>query len=247
MPLLGFFILLTALFCAIHAGKTGRPQFWLYLIVMMPLLGPLAYFAVELLPELWRGPEGRMAATKMRKLVDPHRDLRAAAERAEVAATAQSKADLAEEYLRSGRPEEAVVLYKAALSGIHENEPDLMLGLARALFAKGEFAETQRVLEALREHNPGYQSAPGHLLYARSLEQQNREEAALYEYAALVLYYPGQEAKCRYAELLLHRGEHETAMRLFDQVRTAVERAPRVYAKSQREWLFLAKRRLAGG
>jgi hypothetical protein len=95
-----------------------------------------------------------------------------------------------------------------------------MLGLARALFALGDAHETQVTLERLREANPGYASPDGHLLYARSQEQQGKADAALYEYAALVPYYPGQEARARYY-------------------------GPRHQYREQREWYDLAKKHLA--
>jgi len=246
VPVFGIFVLLTDLLCIVHASKTGRPQYWFYIIIMLPGAGALAYFLFELLPEVVRGPEGRKAAAKVQKLVDPEKDLRAAIERLEITDSIRTRTDLAEECLAAGKPEMAVELYRAALKGIHASEPDLMFGLARALFANSDFRATQQTLEELRRENPKYQSAEGHLLYARSLEAQGNEEAALFEYAALG-YYPGQEARCRHAELLWKRGERDAANRLFEEVKKAIERAPRVYAKSQGEWLLLAKRRLAEG
>ena len=104
----------------------------------------------------------------------------------EISPSAQNKAALANELLLARQPEAAAALYREALSGIHATYPALMLGLARALFAVGDAHETEVTLERLREANPGYASPDGHLLYAQSLEQQGKTDAALYEYAALV-------------------------------------------------------------
>jgi hypothetical protein len=245
MPLLGFFLLLTAVACAVHAAKTGRPQFWMYLILMLPAIGPLAYFACELLPEFLASPEARRTATRVRKVVDPEKDLRAAIERASVTDSIAARTEVAEECLRLGRPHDAAALYRGALTGVHEHEPDLMLGLARAEFGAAEYDAAQRTLESLRAHNPEWQSPEGHLLYARSLEEQGNDEAALFEYEALAGYFPGQEAKCRWAELLLRRGERHKAREVYQDVQGAIERAPKVYAQGQREWLQQARRRLA--
>ena len=58
------------------------------------------------------------------------------------------------------------------------------------------------MLRQLREANPDYHSPDGHLLFARSLEDQDKIDQALQEFTALVNYYPGQEGRCRYALLL---------------------------------------------
>jgi hypothetical protein len=48
-------ILLAQIACLIHAGRTGRPYFWLMIILFVPGLGILAYLAVEVIPGLLRG------------------------------------------------------------------------------------------------------------------------------------------------------------------------------------------------
>jgi hypothetical protein len=45
---------------------------------------------------------------------------------------------LADECVRLERHEEAIDLYKSALTGMHETEPGAMLGLATAEFRKGD-------------------------------------------------------------------------------------------------------------
>ncbi|HWG80800.1 MAG TPA: tetratricopeptide repeat protein, partial [Stellaceae bacterium] len=85
-------------------------------------------------------------------------------------------------------------------------------------FAQGDLAETQTVLEQLRAANPNINSPEGHMIYTRSLELQGKTEQALREYAALITYYPGQEARCRYARLLAENGRAAEARRLFEEV-----------------------------
>ena len=159
--------------------------------------------------------------------------------------TVQNKTALAQEYLAAGQPQDAVALYREALSGIHATDPALMLGLARALFTLGDTAEVLATLDRLREANPAYTSPEGHLLYARSLEMEGRTAEALSEYAALIAYYPGQEARCRYALLLQMTGRVAEARNLFEEIRKAIAYGPRHQYRAQREWYELARRQLA--
>ena len=245
MPALGLLILAAQVLCVAHVVRTGRPFWWIYLIVFAPLVGTIVYLGVELLPGLYHGPTARQTAARVAKVLDPYRGMRAAWRRLEMSPTVQNKTALAEEYLAAGKPQDAVTLYREALSGIHATDPSLMLGLARALFALGDVAEVLVTLERLREANPDYTSPDGHLLYARSLEIVGRTEAALREYAALTAYYPGQEARCRYALLLQLSGRIAEARNLFEEICKAIDYGPRHQYREQREWYQLARRQLA--
>jgi hypothetical protein len=121
-----------------------------------------------------------------------------------------------------------------------------MLGLARAQFALGDFSGTCEVLNRLRAAHPDLHCPGGHLLYAQSLEQQGEIERALIEYAALVEYYPGEEARCRLALLLQKAGRVAEAKVLFQQVVRSVERATKLYYRAERDWYEVARRNLTG-
>ena len=245
MPALGLLILGAQVLCVIHVVRPGRPYWWIFLIVMVPLVGILVYLIVEMLPGVLGSRGTRQAVAGAAKVFNPGRSLREAQRQVEISPSAQNKAALANELLLAGQPEAAAVLYREALTGIHATDPALMLGLARALFALGDAHETQVTLERLREANPGYASPDGHLLYARSLAQQGKMDAALYEYAALVPYYAGQEARARYALLLEKTGRVDEAQKIFEEIRQAVDYGPRHQYREQREWYDLAKRHLA--
>src|SRR5262249_57066350 len=90
------------------------------------------------------------------------------------------------------------------------DEPVFFLGRARAEFGDGHPADAVATLDDLRHRWPDYQSAEGHLLYARALEEIGRTDAAIEEYKALAGYFPGAEARVRYG-LLLDRLDRQTA------------------------------------
>ncbi len=98
------------------------------------------------------------------------------------------------------------------------DEPIYMLGRARAEFGLGRFTDTVATLDQLRQKWPDYQSAEGHLLYARALEGSDQLKEAADEYAAVSNYYPGAEARVRYALLLRKAGRDREAHNLLDGV-----------------------------
>jgi hypothetical protein len=244
MPAFGVLLLLAQIACAVHVVRTGRHYVWIYVVVFVPVVGMAAYLLAEILPELVESRTARRAATQVEKTVNPGRRLREAERRVQLTPTAENKAALAAEYLLAGKAAEAAALYREALAGIHADDPGMTLGLARALFAEEKFAEAQQTLEALQAENPKLHAPEAHLLFARCLEEQGKNGAALAEYRVLVHYYPGQEARCRYAMLLQRSGHGDDARRIFEEICQLVEYGPRYQRFMQREWYDVAKRAL---
>jgi hypothetical protein len=242
MPIFAGLGLLLALGCAIHAGKTGRPFFWIYLCLFLPGIGPLAYLALEVLPELFGTRRGRQATSAVVRAINPEKTYRALHDEVETAPTVENMRRLAEECVAIGRFAEAIALYRQCLTGMYASDPALLLPLAQAQFAAGQHADARATLDQLRAANPDFDSADGHLLYARTLEALGDDAGARREYEALIAYYPGPEATCRYALLLQRVGETQAAASLFTQVKRQLDRAPRHVRAMHREWHQVAAR-----
>jgi hypothetical protein len=110
MPALGLLILGFQVLCVTHVVRTGRPFWWIYLIVFATLVGTIVYLGVEILPALYRGPTARQAVTRTAKVLDPGRGVRDAWRRLELSPTVQNRTALAQEYLAAGQPQDAVPL-----------------------------------------------------------------------------------------------------------------------------------------
>ena len=228
----------------IHIVKTGRNTLWIWLVIFVPLVGGLAYFAVEILPELMGSRSAKRAASGLRKTVDPHRDLRQASQQLAVNDSVDSRRRVADQLLERGRFQEAMDHYRAAMTGIYSHEPLLMLGVARSQFALNQFAESRQTLDQLIANNPDFKSAEGHLLYARALESEGNVEKALSEYQALSKYYSGAEAMYRHAMLLKRQGQTDRGNALLKELLANAELAGAVFRKEQREWIEAARKEL---
>ena len=104
--------------------------------------------------------------------------------------------------------------------------------------------DLRSTLDWLRETWPQYQSAEGHLIYARALEQGGLMVEALTEYEALSLYYPGAEARVRQGLLLRRMGREGDAKSVLGQVLVQLSRAPTYVRKVEAEWITAAQRAL---
>lgn len=230
--------------CAVHVVRTGRPLYWIFIILIGSFIGVAIYVCAEVLPNLGSSPTARRAVRGVRDRVDPEHGKRRATRDLEVADTLDNRRRLAEQGLASGDFQQAEALYGKCLVGMYKTDPHLMLGLAQAQFALGQVSQARATLDALIAANPTFRSFDGHLLYARSLEAEGNVAGALHEFDALVQGFPGEEARVRHAQLLKRDGQHAKAADTLREVVKRASLAPKYYQREQRTWIDLARREL---
>jgi hypothetical protein len=242
----GALSLLVLIGLIVHCIKTGRSTIWIFVMVLVPFAGVLAYIAVEILPGLFQSRTAQRAGRKMKRALDPHANLRRYEDEARVGGNVASLQRYADELTRQGRYDEAVAQYRKALTGLYEHDPNIMLGIAQAQFGKGDAPAARQTLDDLIRLNPDFRSPQGHLLYARALEGEGNVGKALEEYKVLASSYPGAEGGARYAQLLKSEGRADEARRIAAEMIEAARIAPAHYRRAQREWLDIAERIAAG-
>lgn len=230
----------------VHCFRTGRNTIWIWVLIWLPLAGPIAYLVVEILPQLFGSRASKRAVRGMQRALDPTQDLRRYELQMRQSGDVASRQRYADELLRHGRAAEAVDTYRQALSGLYEHDPNLMLGLARAQFEQGKAADARQTLDELIRLNPQFKSPDGHLLYARALEAEGQRDKALAEYKVLAGYYAGAEARLRYAQLLKAGGRNDEAKQVLRELLDHARAAPRHYRQQQQAWLGQAEKELSG-
>ena len=228
-----------------HASRTGRLQPWAFIILMVPLIGALAYIVVELVPEWWGGPGAAQARKRVANRFDPEKQYRELSDRLATSDTIANRAALAAECQTIGRFDEAEHHYDHIMRLPMGDNPAYALAKAQAQFAGKRAADALATLDALRERWPDFESAEGHLLYARALAEIGRIDEALEEYHAVSQYFPGAEARVRYGLLLQLVGRAAEARMVFNELLIQMRRAPRYLRNAQAEWLSIAEKQLS--
>jgi len=245
MPILGILGTILYFGCIFHAIKTGRINYWLLILILLPGIGSVAYLLLEVLPAARDSRTARKAAARVVDTLDPDRQMREHAANLETADTADNKRRLAEECIKRSQWDDAIGLYRSALTGPLASDPALLIGLSRALFGRGDFQAALDALDVLQRDNPGYHSREGHMLYARNLEMLGRSREAADEYRSLIGYALGPEAQVRYGLLMKAMGEPQLAEEAFrDAVKTYGRRLTKLDAADQ-EWIARAEQNLA--
>jgi hypothetical protein len=148
--------------CCVHVVRTGRPLYWVFILLVFSYLAVLVYVIAEILPDLRHNPSARRTIRSVRDRIDPERDKRDAARLLQAVDTPENRRRLAEESLRRSDYAHAAELYQQSLKGLYATDPDLMLGLAKAQFGLGQAQQTRDTLDALISANPNFRSSDGH-------------------------------------------------------------------------------------
>lgn len=236
--------LIIQLILIVHVLRSGRPIYWVFIIFFVPVIGSLAYFFVEILPELSQNYTARRTVRRLHKTIDPGADLRRKQQAYEASGSIDSTRHLAEELTRNQQFDAAIELYTDALSGLYEHDPTLLLGLAEAQFGKQDFQSSRTSLDKLFSENPQFKTAEGNLLYARCFEELGDLDVAEKKYAAVAAYFAGAEAGLRYGNLLEKIGKPDLATKTYEDLLRAADLAPRHYRRAQKQWLDAARKQL---
>ena len=211
MPILGLVHILIALFFAVHAVRTGRPLYWLFLLFMAPGLGSVVYFFGVYLPQS-RLERGLLkAGSIVREKLDPGREIREAQAAFDLTPTAHNQVRLAKALLEAGQHAAAVQQYEACMTGPFKDDPEIGFGAAQARLAHGQSGAAIEALLELRARHPNFREEQLALVLARALAGAGRHAEAGTTFASLVECFNGLEARVEYALWALAQGNNMVA------------------------------------
>ncbi|WP_380876906.1 hypothetical protein ACFB49_10620 [Sphingomonas sp. DBB INV C78] len=237
------FILLVQILCIAHVVKRGRNKAWIMAIMMLPLAGGLAYFLMEVAPAMMGNRHVRAARAAAVHAIDPERELRVARDRLELADTVDARIRVGDALAGLERWNEAISIYREALDRFpadHRTEAKL----ARALFEAGDAKGTLAIIEKLPAPSTIGDADRTALLRARALEHLGRNAEALAIYEDIVTRFPGEEARCRYAALLISLGAKERARDVLTEVEERMRRLDRARRAAEADMYDWAERTL---
>jgi len=169
MPLIALVHLALAAYFGVHAVRTGRPYWWLFVLLSFPMLGSMIYFFAEYLPGMRNTRGGMKAARAINNVLDPNRELREATQEFDRTPTAYNRARLAEALLAKGQTEMAIEHYRQAASGPYARDAAFLRGLGGALLRGGRCDEAVTTFERLFEAHPDQRRDGAALMHAEAL------------------------------------------------------------------------------
>ncbi len=230
---------------AFHALKSGRDQKWLWIILMFPVVGCIAYYFFEVFPNSRDERALRHGIRDIAKAMYPDKSLHQKTEALSISDSVENRSALADECLNKGMFDDAVKLYESCLSGPFADDPALTFSLGRAHFYNENFSRAQTLLEKLSATQTTFRPDDVKLLLARTLGVAGKTDDSLNLFEQLKSTYVGFEARYYYGILLKRLGKLAEADAHFDHIVTQAKRNRNANAL-QKEWVQLAQAEIEG-
>jgi|GEM_PF-4675813 hypothetical protein len=224
----------------VHAIKTGRSWYWIWIIFGFPLLGAAIYFFVEFLPSY---PHITVSFA-LNRLV-PGWELKNLKTAQEETNTVQNSKALGDYNLNHGEPEKALELFRECVKGVFKDDADNNIQLCSALVELGQFQEARTILGGLRKRKTGYETAKRDVLYGRALEGLGSSQEAIAVLEEVMNRFGSEvEGCCRLARLYAQAGGKDKARTLYmDLLKRARHFSPH-YRSAMATWIKAAKTEL---
>ena len=239
-PFLSFVLMGVNLFFIVHAIKTGRPYYWVWIIFVMPVIGALAYFIIEMRPNLprmdladlrWRfaGPDSRLAV--LNELVDG-------------SPTVKNRMRLAREYESQARWPQAANTYRECLTGVFDNDPRLLICLASALLEEGEFESANEIACRIPEQRDFKLNDNRLLVLYRSQSAVGSSGLAIAGLEELAARKSGLAPRFYLAQAKETAGRSNEAQADLQKIITTFRNGNALMRKHEQQWYRNAKRML---
>ncbi|MBV8635408.1 MAG: PLDc N-terminal domain-containing protein [Burkholderiaceae bacterium] len=213
---------IVAIFFAIHAMRSGRNMYWLFILFVFPLLGSVVYFFVEYLPgsRVNRGFNRGFdkASSVALGLVDPSRELREARDAYELSPSVQNRVRLAKALLARGEAHESIAHFDACLSGPFARDPELLFAAASAKLQDGQVAQALELAQNLREVASPTSAERASLLLARAYAANGDSASAKAEFQAAVARHNSVETKAQYGIWAAEAKQMDIARNMLDDI-----------------------------
>lgn len=221
--------------CVVHCVRNGRNTFWIWPLVFFPMVGCVAYFIVEVMPGMGGNRHVRTMRAQAAKAIDPEREVRLARDALGLADTVANRIRLADALAAVRRSAEAIPLYRDAIAAQALPDGRTEAKLAFALFEEGQTDEAQAVIDRIEPPSGQSDRDRLSLLRARIYEHLGHRDEALAIYKDIVTRVPGEEARCRYAALLIELGRKREALGVLEEVEDRMKRLDRYQRQADAE------------
>lgn len=227
---------LPSIICGVHAMRTGRNTFWLWIMVIAPILGPIIYVLAELVPEWFGGRTANRVRANLDKALAPDREYRVAKTALEDVPSAGNRLRLGQAAMALEKYDEAEVQFREALQGQFADDPAILMAHAQALLELKRFAEALQRLEQLRAQGKEGETPAAALAFGRAYEGLGRTEEADGPYRFAADRMPGLEAAARYVAFLTRTGRKEDAKIGMAELDRRFARIPSAFKTEARRW-----------
>lgn len=206
--MLGYYtpVLLLQAFCLYHAYKNGTQQRWYWLILFFPLVGCLIY----LYNNFYSKNNVRTIAESVKVVINTNYRMELLEKELRFSDTVSNKTNLADEYMKNGRYEDAIVLYGDCLKGFMADDPTIRTKLVHAYYLHGAHHKAIEYGCAL-ESEKSFRNAEERIAYAQALHRVDKTEEAEIVFLDMDRTFTNYPHRMAYCKFLMETDKRELA------------------------------------
>lgn len=231
-------ILILQAICVIHAFKKGKNN-WIYLLIFLPLVGCIAYFFIEILPLLRSGQLGFITD----KLFTPGASISDLEKQLRISDTFANRCRLANAHAARGNYDKAAEIYESALTGMYQNDLEVLLQLGRIYFLSEQYDKSILYYEkaaAINHHK--FIRPDDELWLGIAYFEQHRDVEAAQALKRHIQFHKTVDAMYYYAAWLQRQGKTEEAKSLLKDILAQSDLIPVQNRQYYRSYIRKAKK-----
>ncbi len=234
MPILALLHFAVAIFFAIHAVRSGQGLYWVFILLMFPLLGSLVYCFAIWMPEMSQSRGARKALRTVKHALQPTRELQDAKLALEQSDSLRNRLALGDALMAQKQWPAALEQFEAALAR-DGDAPDVQARVAEASLWTGGAARALALTDALLARTPPFRLNDVPLSRARALAALDRRDESRSTFMALLDETESLEVAAHYAEWLKVWGDFAAVRELRDEALRRYEGMPKHSRELHRE------------
>lgn len=226
--------------CAVHVLKTGRPYWWLWIIIAFPLIGLAAYVYLEVRPTFgkvsWHALLWRLKSQSERIAILEHE--------LEESTTIRNRLALADELHAAGQYDRECTVLSEGLRGAFKDDPHLLMRLTESHLEAGRTAAAEQFLAQVNPDKSPDTQLQHALLRARFAAAQGRTAEAEPLFKELISRRRSEGPRYYYAEHLIRTGRQGEGTAIFKDILLQYRRGTVVWRHQEKKWFYAAKKLL---
>lgn len=238
-PYYYYFTLMLDAVCIIHCVRRGREYGWIWLIIILPVIGGIIYIATQ----MFSGRDLQKVQSGIGAVLNPTGSTKKLEQQLRFSDTFNNRVALADAYLAAGQRDKAIELYESSLTGAFTENEYVLGQLVVAYFEAGRYPDVISTAKKIYKL-PQFARSRAHMLYAMALEKAGNTQQAEEEFKQMKGRFSNYEARYQYAQFLMRAGRHDEARRIF---REMVEESGQLTSREKRggrTWFAQAREEL---
>ncbi len=232
-----YLILILEAFCIIHCIRRGTQQKWLWMLIVLPVVGCCIYIYSEILTNR---SALRMPKVDVGAVLNPGIKLKRLEDELRFTDTFANKIKLADAYLEAGFTDKAVEIYQNSLTGAFAENEHVLAQLIVAYSEQGRYEEVIPIAKKLYKL-PQFPRSKAHIGYATALENTNHVDLAEAEFKLMKGRYSYFGPRYEYGMFLVRQGRDQDAYQIFSDILNEESQLSSMERKASKQWFSKAK------